>query len=204
MSVANVASAPGAPMLAERARRIAVIAGVVNGELLLREAADELGVSVPHVCNIKRAWNTGAGDTAVPAPQTRRRRPPPRPTRAARSRHAMTDRLARPAGRSLYRQRQAVIEPIFGDIKTNRRITRFLRRGHSLVRAEWHLDAHRPQPDHPPRSQRLSPDPPGQQPQARVTRQPSHTPRRPSPPLPHLLNPPQTPKPRYRNSLCAA
>jgi transposase len=123
---------------AERARRIAVIARVVNGELLLREAADELGVSVPHVCNIKRAWNTGAGDTAVPAPQTRRRRPPPRPTRAARSRHAMTDRLARPAGRSLYRQRQAVIEPIFGDIKTNRRITRFLRRGHSLVRAEWH------------------------------------------------------------------
>ena len=50
----------------------------------------------------------------------------------------MDTRLARPAGRSLYRQRQAIIEPVFGDIKTNRRITRFLRRGHDLVRAEWH------------------------------------------------------------------
>ena len=50
----------------------------------------------------------------------------------------MNTRLARPAGRSLYRQRQAVIEPVFGDIKTNRRITRFLRRGHDRVRAEWH------------------------------------------------------------------
>ena len=27
---------------------------------------------------------------------------------------------------------------MFGDIKTNRRITRFLRRGHAAVRAEWH------------------------------------------------------------------
>ena len=50
----------------------------------------------------------------------------------------METRLAKPAGRSFYRQRQAVIEPVFGDIKTNRRITRFLRRGHDKVNAEWH------------------------------------------------------------------
>ena len=50
----------------------------------------------------------------------------------------METRLAKPSGRSLYRQRQAIIEPVFGDIKTNRRITRFLRRGHDAVRAEWH------------------------------------------------------------------
>jgi transposase len=119
---------------AERARRIAVIARVVNGELKLREAGEQLGLSVPRVCNLKRAWKAGAGEAAIPPP----RRPPPRgPTPAARSRHAMDTRLARPAGRSLYRQRQAVIEPVFGDIKTNRRITRFLRRGHDLVKAEW-------------------------------------------------------------------
>ena len=49
----------------------------------------------------------------------------------------MESRLARPAGLSFYRQRKAVIEPVFGDIKTNRRITRFLRRGVHNVRAEW-------------------------------------------------------------------
>lgn len=127
-----------AVVAAERARRIAVIARAVNGELLLREAAEQLGLSIPAICNIKLAWQAGAGEAAVPDPRRRRPRPPLGPTQAARSRHAMDTRLSRPAGRSLYRQRQGVIEPVFGDIKTNRRITRFLRRGHDLVRAEWH------------------------------------------------------------------
>jgi len=131
-------AAHDAALAAERSRRITVIARTVNGELKLREAGELLGLSIPAVCNIRRAWNAGAGETAVPAPKRNRPRPPPAPTRAASSRHAMDTRLARPAGRSLYRQRQAVIEPVFGDIKTNRRITRFLRRGHDLVRAEWH------------------------------------------------------------------
>jgi transposase len=127
----------------QRADRIAVIARVINGELLLREAADLLGISVPHVSNIKRAWIAGGGPAAVPGPtnlaRARRRRPSPhQPSAPARARNTMDSRLARPAGRSLYRQRQAIIEPVFGDIKTNRRITRFLRRGHDLVRAEWH------------------------------------------------------------------
>ncbi|MBA3604683.1 MAG: transposase [Actinomycetota bacterium] len=130
-----------AAVAAERARRIAVIARVVNGELLIREGAELLGLSVPHVGALKLAWQQGADEEAVSIqrlPGRPRPRPPKGPTRAARSRHAMDTRLARPAGRSLYRQRQAVIEPVFGDIKTNRRITRFLRRGHETVRAEWH------------------------------------------------------------------
>jgi transposase len=140
---AHTAAAVEASYAAERARRVAVIARVVKGELLLREAAEQLGISVPHVSNIKRAWITGTGDAAVPGPTQlarprRRRRAPREPTPAGRSRHAMDTRLARPAGRSFYRQRQAIIEPVFGDIKTNRRITRFLRRGNDLVRAEWH------------------------------------------------------------------
>lgn len=127
----------------ERAQRVEVMGRVINGELLLREAADQLGISIPHVCNIKRNWIAGAGEAAVPGPTNlarsrRRRRPPSLPTPAARARHVMDHRLARPAGRSLYRQRQAIIEPVFGDIKNNRRITRLLRRGHDLVRAEWH------------------------------------------------------------------
>ncbi|MDP9145743.1 MAG: transposase [Actinomycetota bacterium] len=134
-------AAHDAAVAAERARRIAVIARVVNGELLLREAAELLDLSVPHIGGIKLAWQAGDGEAAVGNPQLdgrRRPQPPKGPTRAARSRHAMDTRLAKPAGRSLYRQRQAIIEPVFGDIKTNRRITRFLRRGHDAVRAEWH------------------------------------------------------------------
>jgi hypothetical protein len=42
-------------------------------------------------------------------------------------------------GSALYRGRQAMIEPVFGQTKFNRRIDRFRRRGRSAVRAEWRL-----------------------------------------------------------------
>jgi transposase len=42
-------------------------------------------------------------------------------------------------GGRLYRQRQAMIEPVFGDTKFNRRIDRFLRRGRAAARSEWRL-----------------------------------------------------------------
>ena len=49
--------------------------------------------------------------------------------------------LATDAGDELYRRRQALIEPVFGQIKFNRRIDRFLRRGRSAARSEWRLAA---------------------------------------------------------------
>jgi transposase len=45
------------------------------------------------------------------------------------------------AGRSLYGQRKHTIEPIFGQIKHNRRIARFQRRGIEACRSEWRLIA---------------------------------------------------------------
>jgi transposase len=123
---------------AERERRITVISGVVNGELLLRDAAEQLDISVPRVGELKLAWQAGAGPDAVPRQRRAGPRPPKAPTRAAHRRHAMDSRLASPAGRSFYRQRQAIIEPVFGDLKTNRRLNRFLRRGVDKVRTEWH------------------------------------------------------------------
>ena len=42
-------------------------------------------------------------------------------------------------GGALYRKRQATVEPVFGQIKFNRGITRFRRRGRSACRAEWRL-----------------------------------------------------------------
>jgi hypothetical protein len=42
-------------------------------------------------------------------------------------------------GRELYDKRHKIIEPVFGQIKFNRRIDRFLRRGRSAVLSEWRL-----------------------------------------------------------------
>jgi transposase len=47
--------------------------------------------------------------------------------------------LAGEPGRALYRKRQGMVEAVFGDIKFNRGIDRFLRRGRSAVRSEWRL-----------------------------------------------------------------
>ena len=124
----------------EHARRVEVIGRVLAGDLLLRQAAEILGLSVPRVGELKLAWQRdGSPDAIRPRslPGQPKPKPPKGPTRAARARHAMDTRLASPAGRSLYRQRQAIIEPVFGDIKTNRRITRFARRGIDKTRTEW-------------------------------------------------------------------
>lgn len=130
-----------AKMEAIRAHRVEVIGRVVNGELLLRQAAELTGLSVAQVGTLKLNWINGGGPDAVPLSRSRnggRPKRPRGPTRATRLRHEMESRLARPTGRSLYKQRKTMIEPVFGDIKTNRRITRFLRRGHDNVKAEWH------------------------------------------------------------------
>ena len=42
-------------------------------------------------------------------------------------------------GKALYRQRQATVEPVFGQMKFNRRFDRFQRRGRSAARSEWRL-----------------------------------------------------------------
>jgi hypothetical protein len=54
---------------------------------------------------------------------------------------SMRDVLATPEGRALYRERQITIEPVFGQIKFNRAIKRFQRRGRSACRSEWRLIA---------------------------------------------------------------
>ena len=47
--------------------------------------------------------------------------------------------LASERGGELYRQRQAIIEPVFAHTKFNRGIDRFRRRGRAAVRTEWRL-----------------------------------------------------------------
>jgi transposase len=49
--------------------------------------------------------------------------------------------LASAAGKRLYRRRAELVEPVFAHTKHTRGITRFSRRGHTAVRAEWRLIA---------------------------------------------------------------
>ena len=49
--------------------------------------------------------------------------------------------LATRDGRALYRRRQATIEPVFGQLKFNRQMGRFQRRGRAACRSEWRLIA---------------------------------------------------------------
>jgi hypothetical protein len=51
----------------------------------------------------------------------------------------MREKLSTDRGRKLYAQRKITIEPVFGQIKYNRHIDRFMRRGRSAARSEWRL-----------------------------------------------------------------
>jgi transposase len=61
--------------------------------------------------------------------------------RAAPEAQEMLQRLKTDAGARRYRRRQHIIEPVFGQIKHNRGITRLLRRGTAAVQAEIDLIA---------------------------------------------------------------
>ena len=49
--------------------------------------------------------------------------------------------LATPEGRALYGLRKITVEPVFGQVKFNRAINRFQRRGRTACRSEWRLIA---------------------------------------------------------------
>ena len=103
---------------------------------LLREAAELLSMLLPRVGQLKLAWQ------AAECPRRRATTRTPRPaetaslTTSASSQPSteMEIRLTKPAGRSFYRQRQAVIEPVFGQtLIRNWLMTLFLRCGHDKV-----------------------------------------------------------------------
>jgi hypothetical protein len=53
----------------------------------------------------------------------------------------MREKLASERGRLLYALRKTTIEPVFGQIKYNRRVDRFMRRGRAAVHSEFRLVA---------------------------------------------------------------
>ncbi len=42
-------------------------------------------------------------------------------------------------GRQLYGQRMGTVEPVFGNIRHNKRLTRLNLRGREKINAQWHL-----------------------------------------------------------------
>lgn len=74
----------------------------------------------------------------VAADTTRNR---PRKTRLGGPYDFMRRVIATEAGGELYGKRQCMVEPVFAQIKANRRIERFKRRGRAAVRSEWRLIA---------------------------------------------------------------
>ena len=51
----------------------------------------------------------------------------------------MDHKVSKKAGRALYRRRQQLIEPVFGQIKDGRGIRAFMRRGKAACDSEWKL-----------------------------------------------------------------
>ena len=51
----------------------------------------------------------------------------------------MKKRSDAPAGRALYGERFATVEPVFGNIRYNKRLDRFTLRGKIKVDAQWKL-----------------------------------------------------------------
>ena len=51
----------------------------------------------------------------------------------------MRRKLTSERGRKLYAQRKVTVEPVYGQIKYNRRVDRFMRRGRAAAQSEWRL-----------------------------------------------------------------
>jgi len=81
---------------------------------------------------------TGEGMIVLVPPDSTKRRTP-RPGWTGGRYEFMRTVLATDTGRELYENRHQTIEPVFGQIKFNRRIDRFLRRGRAAALSEWRL-----------------------------------------------------------------
>src|SRR4051794_28623608 len=90
-------------------------------------------------------WKNDAIDALVAqgiqplVPPAADRRKEPRPGRRGGLYDFARRVLATDSGKELYLQPQGIVQPVFGQVKSNRGANRFLRRGRSAVRSEWRL-----------------------------------------------------------------
>lgn len=132
----------GSAEIPERLRpavRRSVLDRAAAGEITMRQAADELGLSWQRTYALAQAYRE-RGEAALhlkrsPAGVRRRRAP----TEASIARWAMEVKLTGDVGRALYARRAEIVEPIFGQVKHDRGFRRFRRRGKQACAAEWSL-----------------------------------------------------------------
>jgi transposase len=99
-------------------QRARIIDQVQAGELSKLEAAEKLGVSVPRVNQILRRRRAGDADQLTAA---------------------SIAKIDSPRGRRTYKRRAGTIEPVFAQIKHNRKIRTISRRGLTAADSEWKL-----------------------------------------------------------------
>lgn len=116
-----------------RRRRAAVLERWDTGEIGHRQAAAEMGVSVPQAYVIRDRWQRG-GAEAIPVPNQKR---PSRPAPSAVMRYRLDARLADPVNRRAYKQRGHQVETSFARIKEHQKMRQFSRRGAAAVNAEF-------------------------------------------------------------------
>ncbi len=80
-----------------------------------------------HIATGREKHEETIGTTAEPPPLQ------------ATAKQAMRHKLRTEAGRSIYKMRKAIVEPVFGQIKERRGFRRFSLRGLDNVRREWKL-----------------------------------------------------------------
>jgi transposase len=112
-----------------------------TGEIDYRQAATEVGVSVPRVYELRAAYRDRGPKALAPKHAAPGQARPVRkgPTTAQHAKHAMRLKLNSEQGRDTYRQRAPTIEGVFGNTKHNQGFRRFSRRGQPAVDAEWGL-----------------------------------------------------------------
>ena len=118
-------------------------------EPLVRAARAELAAAQSESPEVVLAdagyWASGqierlvADEMTVLVPPDGHARGKPNPCRRGGLYDQMRDRLKTDEGGALYKRRMTIIEPIFGQTKTNRRADRFQRRGLPAVQSEWRL-----------------------------------------------------------------
>ncbi|MGI8515384.1 MAG: transposase [Acidimicrobiia bacterium] len=91
-----------------------------RGEITVRDAAQEMGVSATWVRKLLRGYLDGD----------------PEP---AKLRTEMLQRLATETGAAAYAKRKITVEPVYGHLKANLGYRRFLRRSLDAVESEWRL-----------------------------------------------------------------
>lgn len=122
-------------------RALAPMVDLAAGELRKAGSAERPGIVLADAGYWSAAQidRVREGPTVPLVPPDGHARGAPDPDPSAGPPGFMRRALRTPTGEALYRRRKWMVEPVFADIKVNRRAGRFRRRGLGAVRSEWSL-----------------------------------------------------------------